>query len=122
LVVAKLKGENVSFGKDVVVSRPIHQASSPVQYEDVDYGIYYMRPIIPIPSLEGTFYLLGLVEYIIIALVILCGVIGIILYAKLRGQYRCPHCKKSYCWEKEIPKKCKYCGAELKMPVIRKPL
>lgn len=106
----------------VVVTRSINKPA-PVTYDTdgVYESVFYYRPLISIPSFEGTFQVIFALEIALLTLAILGGALFIIFIIKSKNKYRCPRCRKQYCFKNEIPEYCTRCGAKLTLPKIKIP-
>lgn len=105
----------------VVVTRGISApASAPTVYEDT-YDIVYYYPRFSLPSFDGFPQTILLIEIIVLTFLILGTGIFLIFFYISMNKYRCPRCKKQYCFKNEIPEYCTRCGAKLTLPKINLP-
>ena len=106
----------------VVVTRGISTPTPPAPtYDMEDYGIVYYYPKFSLPSFDGAFKTIFYIEIVILIIAILGAGFFLIYILTSMNKYRCPRCKKQYCFKNDIPEYCTRCGAKLTLPKIEKP-
>lgn len=113
----------MSQGNGVIVTRGISapQAQTPLyESDDIYYPMVYI-PRIPLPSFHGIAHTIWIIEITLLTLAILGAGLFIIFVYKSLNKYRCPRCKKQYCFKNEIPEFCTRCGAKLNLQKIELP-